>query len=229
MPPTLDSQTILDLKEENTQLINAITALRRQHKEEEERLILILKELKLHLSDLPIWVGTKSLQTYDSDAHALTPTTLKQIVPLKKNDSWRSAFTFPIYEGEWELKIQIIENDIYYVMLGFLKHPLPLNAVQDQDGNYPNGTGGDFFLWSGRLWQGGREFKPEGTNKACVEIGQTAAIRVNMSTRVAKLFVDGEEQPGIFTNLPSPLCLEITTGSTEANEHIEVKWFKRLH
>ncbi|KAK2949383.1 hypothetical protein BLNAU_15679 [Blattamonas nauphoetae] len=69
------------------------------------------------------------------------------------------------------------------------------------------------------MWQRG-EFKPAGTNKKCNQVGQRAAIRVNMSTREARLFVDDEEQPGIFPDIPSPLCLGISTH--DPHSHIEV-------
>ncbi|KAK2952937.1 putative Carbon catabolite-derepressing protein kinase [Blattamonas nauphoetae] len=151
------------------------------------------------------WVGTESLKTFDENTHSLTPTTLTQIVSLEKSTEWRTVFTLPIDEGEWELKIR--GNDaVWIASLGFLKHPLPENATQRQCGSWMNGIGGHFILWDGRMWKGG-EFKPAGTNKSLTRIGQTAAIRVNMRTREARLFVDDEEQPGIFTEIPSPLCL----------------------
>ncbi|KAK2954026.1 hypothetical protein BLNAU_10989 [Blattamonas nauphoetae] len=90
-----------------------------------------------------------------------------------------------------------------------------------------NGIGGHFNLCMGSMWRSG-EFKPAGTNKKCERIGQTAAIRVNMRTRVARLFVDDEEQPGIFTGIPSPLCLGISTGYCERNKSVEVLWLKRF-
>ncbi|KAK2940264.1 putative Protein kinase domain containing protein [Blattamonas nauphoetae] len=182
-------------------------------------------EVKQQLADLPIWVGTESIQTLDRTAHKLAPTCLTQIVDLE--DGWRTAFTFPIDEGEWELRIRASENDFVDVLLGFLRHPLPENATQNMCGYYGNGIGGDFILDDGRMWKAG-EFKPEGTNKECDEIGQTAAIRVNMRTREARLFVDDSEQPGIFTDIPSPLCLGVTTGFTDENFSVEVLWLKRL-
>ncbi|KAK2941959.1 hypothetical protein BLNAU_23112 [Blattamonas nauphoetae] len=112
-------------------------------------------------------------------------------------------------------------------LIGFLRHPLPKTATQYQCGYYGNGIGGDYFLWNGKMWKAG-EFKPEGTNKKCDRIGQTAAIRVNMRTREARLFVDDEEQPGIFTDIPSPLCLGISTGFTVDNLSVDVLWLKRL-
>ncbi|KAK2941965.1 putative CBL-interacting protein kinase 19 [Blattamonas nauphoetae] len=184
------------------------------------------------------WVGTESLQSLNRTAHALTPTTLTQIVKLDLGTNWRTAFTFPIDEGDWELKIRASENTFVNVsvffslliisVLGFLKHPLPKDATQNGCGYWMNGIGGDFVLWNGRMWRGGA-FKPVGTNKKCDRIGQTAAIRVNMLTREAKLFVDDEEQPGIFTDIPSPLCLGITTGFIDSDhQSVEVLWLKRL-
>ncbi|KAK2963035.1 hypothetical protein BLNAU_2058 [Blattamonas nauphoetae] len=181
--------------------------------------------LKLQLADLPIWLGTESLQTVDRTTHRLTPTTLTQIVRLEKNNDWRTVFTFPISNGEWELKIKASDTTFYGVMLGFLKHPLPANATQSHSGTNAGGIGGDFILWDGSMWKYG-EIKPEGTNKKCERFGQTAAIRVNMSSRQARLVVDDQEQPGIFTNIPSPLCLGITT--QEQDDPIEVLWLKRL-
>ncbi|KAK2949403.1 hypothetical protein BLNAU_15699 [Blattamonas nauphoetae] len=140
----------------------------------------------------------------------LTPTTLTQIVKLEKGTDWRTAFTVPIDEGEWELKIRGSDTS-WNVMLGFIRHPLPENATQNQGG----------------MWQGG-EFKPAGTNKKCDRVGQTATIRVNMSTREARLFVDDSEQPGIFSDIPSPLCLGISTGFRVENIGSDVMLFKRI-
>ncbi|KAK2960939.1 hypothetical protein BLNAU_4026 [Blattamonas nauphoetae] len=181
----------------------------------------LLKENALLISLLAIphaWAGTDSLQTLDRTAHSLTSTTLTQIISFEKDTDWRTAFTFPINEGEWELKIR--GNDtLWRVMLGFVQYPLPENATQLTCGAYHSGIGGDFELWNGRMWQG-REFKPDGTNKKCDRVGQTALIRVNMSTREARLFLDDEEQPGIFPDIPSPLCLGISTH--DQNAAIEV-------
>ncbi|KAK2949387.1 putative Salivary glue protein Sgs-4 [Blattamonas nauphoetae] len=191
----------------------------REMKEKSERENREMAEkMKLRLVHLPIWVGTESLKTIDRTAHRLTPTTLTQIIKLEKDTEWRSAFTFPIDEGEWELKIRG-NHTLWFMMLGFLRHPLPENATQFQCGSWKGGIGSDFSLWKGGMWKG-REFKPAGTNKKCDRVGQTAAIRVNMSTREARLFVDDSEQPGIFTDIPSPLCLGITTH--DQNAPIEV-------
>ncbi|KAK2952837.1 hypothetical protein BLNAU_12158 [Blattamonas nauphoetae] len=202
--------------------------------EEERSLKRQIDELKQQLADLPIWVGTESLRSLDRTSHKLTPITLTQIIKLEFG-CLRTAFTGPIDEGEWELKIRASETtfsnvSVFFSLLsfsdlGFLRHPLPENASQWPCGHWSNRIGGDFTLWSGRMWQGG-EFKPAGTNKKCNRIGQTAAIRVNMRTREARLFVDDEEQPGIFTDIPSPLCLGITTGFK--NAPIEVLWLKQL-
>ncbi|KAK2956589.1 hypothetical protein BLNAU_8429 [Blattamonas nauphoetae] len=90
----------------------------------------IVEELKQQLADVPIWVGTESLQTLDRTAHRLTPTTLTQIVRAVMRTDWRTAFTHPIDEGEWELKIRASDNTFWAVMLGFLRRPLPENATQ---------------------------------------------------------------------------------------------------
>ncbi|KAK2944799.1 hypothetical protein BLNAU_20272 [Blattamonas nauphoetae] len=114
------------------------------------------------------------------------------------------------------------------ICFGFLKHPLPEDATQNSCGEWLNGIGGHFGLKTGRMWKDDTEFKPEGTNKQLERVGQTTAIRVNMRTREARLFVDEQEQPGIFTNIPSPLCLGISTGFTDVNNSVEVMWLKRL-
>ncbi|KAK2961033.1 putative E3 ubiquitin-protein ligase SMURF1 [Blattamonas nauphoetae] len=165
------------------------------------------------------WSGTESLQTVDRTAHTLTSTTLTQIASTPHDNPWRTAFTFQINEGEWELKIRRSDQTGPDVMLGFLRHPLPQNATQRHCGSYFSEIGGNFSLWSGGMWKGG-EFKPAGTNKKWERIRQTAAIRVNMRTREARLFVDDEEQPGIFPDIPSPLCLGIST--RDQNKPIEV-------
>ncbi|KAK2952838.1 hypothetical protein BLNAU_12159 [Blattamonas nauphoetae] len=183
--------------------------------------------MKQQLTGLPIWIGTKSIQTFDRTAHKFTPTKLTQLSDLE-NKCWRTAFTGPIDEGEWELKIRASETTFSNVMLGYVRHPFPKDATQSQCGTYDNGIGGDFVLWNGKLWKDRDEFKPEGTNKKCNRIGQTAAIRVNMRTREARLFVDDEKQPGIFTGIPSPLCLGVTTGYVFGNLSVEVLWLKRL-
>ncbi|KAK2947874.1 hypothetical protein BLNAU_17199 [Blattamonas nauphoetae] len=184
-------------------------------------------ELKQEMTDVPIWVGTDSLQTLDTTAHRLTATTLSQIITLKGN-LWITAFTHPIDEGEWELKIRASQITFSNVMLGYIRHPLPENATRESCGSHHSGIGGDFILWEGSMWKDDEEFKPEGTNKECDRVGQTAAIRVNMWTREARLAVDDEEQPGIFPDIPSPLCLGITTGFRTANLSVEVLWLKRL-
>ncbi|KAK2943619.1 hypothetical protein BLNAU_21450 [Blattamonas nauphoetae] len=184
------------------------------------------ENMKHQLAALPIWVGTESLQTLDTTAHALTPTTLTQIIVTPEDDPFRTAFTFPIDEGEWELKIRALDNTFVNVKLGFVRHPLPEDATQEPCGSWTDGIGGDFILWDGRMWISGKEFKPEGTNKIWERVGQTAAIRVNMRTREARLFVDDSEQPGIFTDIPSPLCLGISTH--DLDQSVEVMWLKRL-
>ncbi|KAK2947862.1 putative Carbon catabolite-derepressing protein kinase [Blattamonas nauphoetae] len=211
---------------------NDLTELNEVRKEkvrtERENIQLIrnLEELRLQLASLPIWVGTESLQTLDKTAHTLTPTTLTQIIVPPKDKPFRTAFTRPIDEGEWELRIRASENNFLNVMLGFVRHPLPEYATQKQCGSWTTGIGGHFNLWNGRMWRSNEEFKPAGTNKTCDEIVQTAAIRVNMRTREARLIIDDEEQPGIFTDIPSPLCLGITTH--RRNQSIDLLWLKRL-
>ncbi|KAK2963041.1 hypothetical protein BLNAU_2064 [Blattamonas nauphoetae] len=210
----------------NTQKeLGEVRAGRQKSENENRGLILQIDKLKQQLAHLPIWLGTESLQTFDSTTHRLTPTTLSQIVYLAGNTDWRTVFTFPISDGEWELKIEASGTTFMNVMLGFLKHPLPANATQRHCGNNSGGFCGDFVLWDGSMWNNG-EIKPAGTNKKCERYGQTAAIRVNMSTRLARLVVDEMEQPGIFTNIPSPLCLGITT--RDQNKQIQVEWLKRL-
>ncbi|KAK2957265.1 putative Carbon catabolite-derepressing protein kinase [Blattamonas nauphoetae] len=181
------------------------------------------------------WDGTESLQTLDRTTHSLTPTTLTQIVASPPNLPWRTAFTGPIQEGEWELKIRtngsmlgnvrVFFSLLIFSELGFLRHPLPETAILNSCGAWTGGIGGEFVLCDGSMWQA-REFKPAGTNKKCVQMEETAAIRVNMSTREARLFVDDEEQPEIFTNIPSSLCLGITTGWE--SKSVGVLWLKRL-
>ncbi|KAK2945472.1 hypothetical protein BLNAU_19601 [Blattamonas nauphoetae] len=221
-----------EITQQKLELDTQITDL--QHFLEEEKTIVEelkseIDQLTLQLADLPIWVGTESLRCFNGAAHRLTPTTITQINKISVGTKdWRTAFTFPIDDGEWELKINAFETILKNVMLGFVKHPLPQTASQSQCGSWLNGIGGDFNLWSGGMWKS-KEFHPAGTNKRCDRVGQTAAIRVNMRTREARLFVDDEEQPGIFTDIPSPLCLGITTGFTESDhQSVKVLWLKQL-
>ncbi|KAK2946000.1 hypothetical protein BLNAU_19076 [Blattamonas nauphoetae] len=190
---------------------------------EEENLKLEEKIDRMRMMMRTEWIGTESLKTIDRTVPMLTPTKLTQIVKLEKNYEWRTAFSFPIDEGEWELKIRGNDSS-WFVMLGFLKYPLPEDATQFQCGYHSGGIGGDFILYSGGMWQK-KEIKPAGTNKKCDRVGQTAAIRVNMTTREARLFVNDSEQPGIFTDIPSPLCLGITTHNQKP---VEVSWLKRI-
>ncbi|KAK2957957.1 putative Protein kinase domain containing protein [Blattamonas nauphoetae] len=191
---------------------------------EEEKLRAEEKVERMRMMLRTEWNGTTSLKSLDRTAHRLTATTLKQIIRPEDVTDWRTAFTLPIDEGEWELKIRG-KNIDELVMLGFLNNPLPEDAKQNMCGYYRNGIGGTFCLPNGAMLQGG-EFKPAGTNKKWERAGQTAAIRVNMSTREARLFVGREEQPGIFTDIPSPLCLGISTH--KQNTQIEVLWLKRI-
>ncbi|KAK2947622.1 putative Cyclin-dependent kinase 2 [Blattamonas nauphoetae] len=173
-------------------------------------------------------VGTSCLQTIDATSHHTTQFVLTARVSAPKVVGFRTAFTAPLTKGEWELKIRGTASLFPNILLGFLKHPLRPNATQKSCGSWADGSGGGFVLKTGQMWKGG-QFKPAGTNKACVRVGQTAAIRVNMSTREAKLFVDDEEQPGVFTDIPSPLCLALTTavkGTTPFT--VEVLWLKRI-
>ncbi|KAK2953224.1 hypothetical protein BLNAU_11850 [Blattamonas nauphoetae] len=185
-------------------------------------------KLKLQLAGLPIWIGTKSLQTLDTSTHKLTPTTLTQIHATTPDDPWRTAFTFPIDEGEWELQIRANDSTFSDVLLGFLLYPLSIDDTHGSCGDYNDESGGAFLLYNGRMWRSGKEYKPAGTNRWSGYDGQTTAIRVNMSTREARLFVDDEQQPGIFTDIPSPLCLAITTGFDEDDQSVDVMWLKRL-
>ncbi|KAK2939929.1 hypothetical protein BLNAU_25163 [Blattamonas nauphoetae] len=163
---------------------------------------------KLSIIWIPLTYIPNPCQTLDRTAHKLTPTTLTQIIKLEKDNEWRTAFTVPIDEGEWELKIKTIERPFLDVMLGFLKYPLPENATQSHCGTYSG------------MWQRG-EFKPAGTNKKCDRVGQTAAIRVNMSTREA-LTVCGRRRTAwdLHQNPFSSRCLGITT--QDQNAHIEI-------
>ncbi|KAK2963488.1 hypothetical protein BLNAU_1531 [Blattamonas nauphoetae] len=80
--------------------------------------------------------------------------------------------------------------------------PIEGEAFDQTCGSDFHGIGGGFVPKAGQMWKSGKEFKPKWTNKVCNQVGQTAAIRVNQSTREARLFVDDEEQPGV---LPSPV------------------------
>ncbi|KAK2945716.1 putative serine/threonine protein kinase [Blattamonas nauphoetae] len=172
--------------------------------------------------------GTRCLQTLDKTSHHPSQLVLSARVSTPKLLGFRTAFTAPLTEGEWELKIRGTASLFANLLLGYLKHPLRPNATQKSCGSWSDGTGGGFVLKTGQLWKGG-EYKPEGTNKKCIQAGQTAAIRVNMSTKEARLVVDDEEQPGIFTDIPSPLCLALTTAiKGTISFTVEVLWLKRL-
>ncbi|KAK2947863.1 hypothetical protein BLNAU_17188 [Blattamonas nauphoetae] len=198
----------------------------RIHEQEKSALNSQINEMKLQLADLPIWVGTKALRPFDRTAHSLTPTTLTQIIITPEDNPWRTAFTHLIENFVWEFRIKISQTTFSNAMLGFLRYPLPDDARQRNCGSYFGGIGGDFNLETGGMWKEGKEFKPDGTNKRCDRIGQTAAIRVNMMTRVAILIVDDEKQPGFFADIPSPLCLAISTH--DQDQFVEVLWLKRL-
>ncbi|KAK2946648.1 putative serine/threonine protein kinase [Blattamonas nauphoetae] len=173
-------------------------------------------------------VGTSCLQTLDGTSHHTTDFTLTARASTGKVLGFRTAFTMALSEGEWELKIRGTASLFANLLLGYLSHPLRPNATQKSCGSWSDGSGGGFVLKTGQMWKGG-EFKPAGTNTACVRVGQTAAIRVNMTTREARLFVDGEEQPGIFTDIPSPLCLALTTGLKGTIPFsVEVLWLERI-
>ncbi|KAK2950537.1 hypothetical protein BLNAU_14531 [Blattamonas nauphoetae] len=198
-------------------------ARRVNEKIEREKRELIEKIARMRRLIRTEWKGTESLLTLDRTAHALSPTTLPQLNKISVGSTdFRTAFTFPIDEGEWELIIRPIET-----VIGFLEHPLPEKATQHSCGSWGGGIGGHFFLWTGGMWQGGT-FKPAGTNKKCQSNGQIIAIRVNMTMREARLVVDEKEQPGIFTNIPSPICLGITTGFVGDKRSVEVLWLKKL-
>ncbi|KAK2942342.1 hypothetical protein BLNAU_22729 [Blattamonas nauphoetae] len=175
------------------------------------------------------WTGTESLQTFDRTAHTLSPTTITQTIAFKEGSTdWRTAYTFPIDEGEWEFKIRYPNQAIGNNMLGFVRFPLVANASQRHIGSLQNGIGSAFNLANGSMYENGTKVKPEGTNSTCLILGETAAIRVNMWTREARLFVYGKEQPWFFTNFPSPLCIGISTGALNQYEQVEVVWLKRL-
>ncbi|KAK2950981.1 hypothetical protein BLNAU_14059 [Blattamonas nauphoetae] len=197
-----EEKTTRELEEAREEMANS----EREKREMSEKMEL----MKLQLVNLPIWIGTESLQTLDRTVHRLTPTTLTPSIKFERSNKWRTAFTHPIDEGEWELMIRRSKQT--GLALGFVRHPLPEDATHNNCGSNADGIGGDFVIWDGKMWKNG-EFKPEGTNKKCDRIGQTAAIRVNIRKREARLFIDDEEQPGIFTGIPSPLCLGISTSS----------------
>ncbi|KAK2947614.1 putative Cyclin-dependent kinase 2 [Blattamonas nauphoetae] len=178
---------------------------------------------------LNCWVGTESLKTFDPTSHLLTLSTITQIggfVPGQPK--FRNIWTHPINSGRWELSIRGSQNNLGDVMLSYLRHPLPEKAMSEQPGIFFSGIGGQFSLSNGKMWKGGKETNGEGTNKTCLEIGQTAAIRVDMDRGRAWLYIDDRKQPGMFTDVPSPLCLGITTAFTEPHMFVEVLWLKKL-
>ncbi|KAK2948402.1 hypothetical protein BLNAU_16657 [Blattamonas nauphoetae] len=183
--------------------------------------------LEAAVHQTPLWMGTSSLRTFDEKSHSLSDTILTQIIKLEKGPNWRSAFTFPVAEGEWELKIRTTTNTFLNIMLGYLAYPLPQDAELHHAGWFGREAGGDFILTSGMMWRGGK-YMEEGTNKKCDAALQTAAIRVNMEKREARLFVDDEEQPGVFKDIPQIVCLSVATGCTELNESVEIVWMKRI-
>ncbi|KAK2944499.1 putative Ypt/Rab-type GTPase ypt7 [Blattamonas nauphoetae] len=194
------------------------------------------KDLEAAVPETPIWMGIMGLETFDKSSHRLDGSILTQIIPLESGD-WRSAFTFPVAEGEWELKIRTTMTTfknvsmsfflLIFSVLGYLRHPLPMDATQYHCGRWRSGIGGDFILSSGMMWKAGDEFKPEGTNKKCEEFEQTATIRVNMDRREARLFIDDEVQPGVFTDIPQVICLSVATGCAE-EKSVEVMWMKQI-
>ncbi|KAK2944303.1 putative Protein kinase domain containing protein [Blattamonas nauphoetae] len=172
------------------------------------------------------WKGTESIRVFDKTIHRRTAAFLIQEKKLDVGQS-ATAFTIPISAGMAELCIKSTGQGFQWTKLGFLRYPLPENAVRATCASHLDGSGGQFNLFNGSMWRKGKMVAPERTNKPCTEIEQTAAIRVNMSRREARLFVDDEEQPGKFTEIPAHLCLAITTGFTKEDQTVKVMWFKQ--
>ncbi|KAK2947621.1 putative Cyclin-dependent kinase 2 [Blattamonas nauphoetae] len=172
--------------------------------------------------------GTLGLEAMDYRSMRLTPTHLIQLQTAVADSPWRTAFTEEIISGEYELKVRLDDERAKFASLEFVVSPLPENATQFSCGNYLLGLGSAFHLWNGRMWRLGKEFKPAGTNKKCDQVGQTAMIRVDMEKREARLFIDDEEQPGIFTNLPIKVRLAVATNFHDPNVGLEVLHFRRV-
>ncbi|KAK2942430.1 putative Carbon catabolite-derepressing protein kinase [Blattamonas nauphoetae] len=96
------------LKDEDEQAKQVEVQAKNGKSMEEKNQAITLAVQREQLADLPIWVGTESLQTLDRTAHRLTPTTLTHFGTPRDNPL-RTAFTRSIDEGEWEFKI--IAND----------------------------------------------------------------------------------------------------------------------
>ncbi|KAK2946581.1 putative Carbon catabolite-derepressing protein kinase [Blattamonas nauphoetae] len=176
---------------------------------------------------LPIRMGIDSLTTFDKACHGLINSTLFQKIELRAGE-WRTAYTFGVETKEWELKIKISHPSDSLICLGFLKHPLPQDATAGRPGASPSWNGGHFNLMDGSVWQKGKEICAQSTYRRCYFRGQTAAIRVNMKKREARLFMDDEEQPGIISRIPSHVSLAISTGSRELGFSVEVLWMKKI-
>ncbi|KAK2957952.1 hypothetical protein BLNAU_7128 [Blattamonas nauphoetae] len=206
----VETDEFRSMEEQNKDLREQVARI----EEEMKKVATDLVKLKHKLKDLPIWVGTESLQTFDCTRIRLTPTALIQINKARIGSfDQQTSFTFPIYEGEWELKIRASDHIFRNGILGFQEFPLPEDATENTSGSYPDGIGGDFELWLGGMWKAGKEFKPEGTNKKCDRVGQTAAIRVNMRTRQDRLWPINTEQDASnhqFTTHLSNLFLSLT-------------------
>ncbi|KAK2949791.1 hypothetical protein BLNAU_15273 [Blattamonas nauphoetae] len=226
------------------------------------------------------WPGTNSIETFDRTGHVVTPTQIVPRVILELDPICYTAYTFPIEEGKWELKIRMRHKKPRPVDLGFVRFPLPAHATTKSCGSFGNGIGGAFSLSNGAMWSG-EMIKPAGTNKVLeariekppvvhrdadesAETSQetsfgtgggytlsngnrwgslpfrsmsgtrpekgwkNAAIQVDMETREARLFVNDEEQPGIFTDIPEKLCLAVSTGFIARLFIVELIHLKRL-
>ncbi|KAK2949795.1 putative Cyclin-dependent kinase 2 [Blattamonas nauphoetae] len=173
------------------------------------------------------WPGTNSLEVLDTSVHKLTPTQLVQITQLDTTTNHRTAFTFPIKEGEWELKVRANHTYLGNTYLGYLRHPLPPDATLVLCEDQPGGIGGDFGLMYGNQKTEGFVI-PKLTNRQCIDVGQTAAIQIDMERKEARLFVDDQEQPHPFHPLPDVVCLAISTGFDVAGLSLEVMWLKKL-
>ncbi|KAK2955272.1 hypothetical protein BLNAU_9824 [Blattamonas nauphoetae] len=199
-----DKEKLSDEVKKTRKELEVLKKEKEKSEREKREMVEKMERMNLLQTDLPIWVGTESLKTLNRSRIRLTPTTFTQINKILEGSiDYATAFSFPIDEGEWELKIRAS----YHIIR--------------------NGIDVDFNLWDGSMWNEG-QFKPAGTNEKCDRIGQTAAIRVNMWAREARLFVDDEEQPGIFHSIPSRLCLGISTGFVEENLAVEVLWLRRI-
>ncbi|KAK2954025.1 hypothetical protein BLNAU_10988 [Blattamonas nauphoetae] len=121
------------IKRENEKLLDEVKraqkelgeAREKMERSEREKREMSEKMDRMRMMMKTEWSGTESLHIVDGTVHALSPTTLTQIVGTPEDKPWRTAFTLPIDEGEWELKIRASEKTFSNVKVGFLNHPLP--------------------------------------------------------------------------------------------------------